>query len=126
MLENFAKTLENAIAGTAVRVVVVTGAGDLLSPPRWFLTNFVLRRVRRAVPAFICRRPCASSARLRLGERGHEPVLVEPGEVAFLQYTGGTTGKPKGAMLTHRNMIANLRQVHAWLAPRSDRRARRS
>jgi long-chain acyl-CoA synthetase len=118
VLENFARTLEKAIDGTAIRAVVVTGAGDQLGFPRGPIVNFVLRRIRRAIPAW--RLPPAvrfnralSLARLQAFT---EPV-VQSTDIAFLQYTGGTTGVPKGAMLTHRNLIANLRQVHAWLAP---------
>jgi long-chain acyl-CoA synthetase len=118
VLENFASTLEKAIEGARVRVVIVTGAGDQLGGARGLIVNLVLRHLRRAIPAW--RLPLAArfNRALALG-RPHafaEPA-VEPDEVAFLQYTGGTTGVPKGAMLTHRNLIANLRQVHAWVAP---------
>ncbi|MBV8103502.1 MAG: AMP-binding protein [Hyphomicrobiales bacterium] len=117
VLENFAQTLEKAINGTAVRVVVVTGVGDLLGGLRGPLTNFVLRHVRRAVPRWSLPRAAPFNRALALGRLHNlEFAPVEPDEVAFLQYTGGTTGAPKGAMLTHRNMIANLEQVHAWIA----------
>jgi long-chain acyl-CoA synthetase len=117
VLENFANTLEKAIGGTAVKAVVVTGVGDLLGGARGPIVNLVLRHVRRAVPAF---RLEGAERFNRALERGRAlpftEALVEPADVAFLQYTGGTTGVPKGAMLTHRNMIANLGQVHAWVA----------
>ena len=69
-------------------------------------------------PLFTCRRRCGSiSAALRGRKARSRDVPIKPDDIAFLQYTGGTTGVPKGAMLTHRNMVANLRQIHAWLAP---------
>ena len=118
VLENFARTLEKAMEGAAVAAVVVTGAGDQLGGLRGLIVNFVLRHIRRAVPAWRLPRAVRFNRALALGRRQAfaEPA-VEPNEVAFLQYTGGTTGVPKGAMLTHRNIIANLRQVHAWVAP---------
>jgi long-chain acyl-CoA synthetase len=118
VLENFASTLEKAIGATAVKTVIVTGAGDLLGGVKGPLVNSVVRHVRRAVPAF--RLPQAVRFNRALKEGAGRPfadAAVKPDDVAFLQYTGGTTGVPKGAMLTHRNMIANLRQMHAWVAP---------
>ena len=118
VLENFARTLEKAIEGTAVGAVVVTGAGDQLGGPRGLIVNFVLRHIRRAVPAWRLPRAVRFNRALALGRlQAFAEPAVEPNEVAFLQYTGGTTGVPKGAMLTHRNIIANLRQLHAWVAP---------
>ncbi|HTR13147.1 MAG TPA: AMP-binding protein, partial [Roseiarcus sp.] len=123
VLENFAQTLEQAIQGTEVRAVVVTGVGDLLGSARGPLVNFVLRHVRRAVPSWNLPQAVRFNPALTLG-RSHKAEFpeVEPEDIAFLQYTGGTTGVAKGAMLTHRNMIANLQQTHAWLSPslRSD------
>ncbi len=117
VLENFAQTLEKAIDGTAVRAVIVTGAGDLLAGLRGSLTNFVLRHVRHAVPAWNLPLAVPFNRTLSLGRRHSlEFAPVAPDDIAFLQYTGGTTGVPKGAMLTHRNMIANLQQVQAWVA----------
>src|SRR5208337_3485501 len=116
VLENFAQTLEKAIGGTRLRVVLVTGAGDLLGGPRGLLTNFVLRHIRRAVPPWRLQQAVRLNQALSLGRLQtveFPPIL--PDDIAFLQYTGGTTGVPKGAMLTHRNMIANLEQAHAWV-----------
>ena len=118
VLENFAQTLEKAIEGTNVRTVIVTAVGDLLGGARGSLANFVVRRVRRVVPPW--RLPQAVQFKRALAEGRRlkaELPKIEPTDLAFLQYTGGTTGVPKAAMLTHRNMIANLQQVAAWIAP---------
>jgi len=116
ILENFAATLEKIIGETPVKHVVVTAIGDMLPTPKRQLVNFVIRRVKKMVPAY--RLP----GHLRLAEvlergrkHGFAPVVVSQEDLAFLQYTGGTTGVSKGAMLTHRNMVANLRQMHAWI-----------
>jgi len=117
VLENFARTLEKAIGGTAVKAVVVTGVGDQLGGARGRIVNLVVRHVRRAVPAFRLDRAERFNRALELGRaQAFTQARVEPTDIAFLQYTGGTTGVAKGAMLTHRNLIANLQQVHAWVA----------
>jgi long-chain acyl-CoA synthetase len=117
VLENFAHVVEKAIDGTNVRTVIVTGAGDQLGAPKGAIVNLVVRRVRRAVPAYRLEGAASFNRALKLGQaQAFTEVKAEPLDVAFLQYTGGTTGVPKGAMLTHRNMIANLQQIHAWVA----------
>ena len=116
ILENFAATLEKVIAETAVKHVVVTGIGDLLPFPKRHIVNFVIRRVKKMVPAYRLPGHLRLEEALARGARqGFEPVKVSQDDLAFLQYTGGTTGVSKGAMLTHRNMVANLRQMHAWI-----------
>jgi long-chain acyl-CoA synthetase len=119
VLENFASTLEKAIEGAAaLKTVIITGAGDQLGGVKGALVNSLVRHVRRAVPAWRLPQAVRFNGALALGsQRSFAEAPIAPDEVAFLQYTGGTTGVPKGAMLTHRNMVANLRQIHAWVAP---------
>ena len=117
VLENFAHVLEQAIKGTAVRHVVVAALGDLLGARGW-LVNAVVRHVKKMVPAW--RLPGAIRFNDVLREAAGRP-LEDPEvgyeDIAFIQYTGGTTGVAKGAMLLHRNILANLEQAAAWLRP---------
>ena len=118
VLENFASTLEKALDGSALKTIIVTGAGDQLGAAKGLIVNSVVRHIRRAVPAFHLPQSMRFNQALALGSgAAFTDAPIAPDDVAFLQYTGGTTGVPKGAMLTHRNMTANLRQIHAWLAP---------
>ncbi len=118
ILENFASVLEAVIARTKVAHVIVTQLGDLLGAPRRIAINVLLKHVKHMVPAWHIPGAVWFSRALREGTRcGFKPADIGPDHIAFLQYTGGTTGVPKGAMLTHGNMVANLQQAHAWLAP---------
>ena len=114
VLENFASVAQEALPGSAVRHVIVTGVGDLLPFPKGALVNFVLRYVQRKVPPY--RLPAAHSLRSVLGAApdAPQPVSVGHDDIAYLQYTGGTTGVAKAAMLTHGNMVANILQCRAW------------
>ncbi|HZP88231.1 MAG TPA: AMP-binding protein [Burkholderiales bacterium] len=112
VLENFANTLQQVIDRTPVKHVLTTRIGDLLSFPMGAITNLVVKYVKGMVPDWHI--PGAVDLRHALSADNLAPVEVSPDDVAFLQYTGGTTGVPKGAMLTHRNMVANLQQTVAW------------
>jgi long-chain acyl-CoA synthetase len=116
IFENAAATLEQVLARTAVRHVVLTGIGDALGFPKGAITNFVIRRVKKMVPAYSLPRAVRwKDALAKGGSYALNPVDVGGEDIAFLQYTGGTTGVSKGAVLTHRNMVANTLQVVAYM-----------
>ena len=118
IVENFAHVLQHVLARTDLKNVLVTGIGDLLSVPKGFMVNFVLRHVRKQVPAWSI--PGSVSFKTILGSGlglKLEPVSLSGEDIAFLQYTGGTTGVAKAAVLSHRNMVANLLQSLAWIRP---------
>ncbi len=118
ILENFAHTLQAVIKTTPMKNVIVTAVGDLLGFPRSLIVNFIVRNIQHRVPAWDIPAAVAFTDALKRGaEWQFEPVDVQPDDLAFLQYTGGTTGVSKGAMLLHRNMVANVQQAYAWLRP---------
>ncbi|OGA47938.1 MAG: long-chain-fatty-acid--CoA ligase [Betaproteobacteria bacterium RIFCSPLOWO2_12_FULL_62_58] len=116
VLENFAHTLEGALPKTRLRHVITTQIGDLFPPARRWLVNLAVKYVKRMVPRWRIddttgfRRALARGARRELSE-----TSLDPDDIAFLQYTGGTTGRPKGAILTHGNMVANVEQTAVWI-----------
>jgi len=115
ILENFAHILEDVIADTDVDHVITTGVGDLLSWPRGTVTNFLLRYVKRGVPKYRFAHQTRFNKALRIGSgRKLKDVDLGFADIAFLQYTGGTTGVSKGAMLSHRNMVSNVQQTIIW------------
>ncbi|SEO35986.1 long-chain acyl-CoA synthetase [Duganella sp. CF517] len=118
ILENFANTLEQVLGRTQVRHILVGSIGEMLGAPKGMLVNFVVRNVKRLVPPFSL--PNAVRFKDALSQGGGmklTPVEVNQDDPAFLQYTGGTTGVAKGAVLTHKNVIANLLQTEAWGHP---------
>jgi long-chain acyl-CoA synthetase len=118
VLDNFAHTLAEVLGGTTCRHVICTGLGDMLGFPKAAITNFVVRRVKKLVPPYSIPGAVRFNDAMRQGARGKTPKPeINGDDIAFLQYTGGTTGIAKGAMLTHRNMVANMLQALAWVSP---------
>jgi long-chain acyl-CoA synthetase len=110
--------LQEVLDKTPVKTVITTELGDLFPFPKRPLVNFVVKRVKKMVPAW--RIPGAVPFRRVLAEGAGKPLTEVPlnhDDIAFLQYTGGTTGVSKGAMLTHGNLVGNLQQISAWLSP---------
>ncbi len=117
IIENFAKTLENALEGTAVKHIVTTNASDMLGFVRRKAIDFIVRRVKKLVPEFHLPESENFREALKRGKtHGFKEVELHNTDVAFLQYTGGTTGIAKGAMLTHRNLLANVEQTGVWIS----------
>ncbi|HEY0590060.1 MAG TPA: long-chain fatty acid--CoA ligase [Pseudoduganella sp.] len=119
ILENFATTLEQVLPRTQVKHIIVANMGEMLGGLKGMIVNFVVRNVKKLVPPFSL--PNAVRFKDALGHARSmklTPVELRHEDVAFLQYTGGTTGVSKGATLTHRNIIANLLQMQAWSAPK--------
>jgi long-chain acyl-CoA synthetase len=117
ILENFAHILEEVVARTSIEQVVLTGVGDMLGFPKGALTNFVLRHVKKSVPDYSLPGSRRFKSALEAGAALQlSPVELGFADIAFLQYTGGTTGVSKGAMLSHRNMVSNVQQTIVWQA----------
>jgi long-chain acyl-CoA synthetase len=118
ILENFATTLQQVIAETPVKHIVITGVGDLLGFPKSLIVNTVVRKVRKQVPAFSLPGAVRFNVAISMG-RGKKlnPAKVASEDPAVLQYTGGTTGVAKGAVLSHRAIIASMLAAEAWVVP---------
>ena len=118
IIENFASTLQQCLANTAVKHIVLCSMGDQLGTLKGALVNYVVRNVKRMVPAYHLPTAVRFNQAITQGERGNfKPPDLKPDDIALLQYTGGTTGVSKGAVLLHRNIIANVLQAEAWNDP---------
>ena len=116
IVENFASVLEQVIRRTPVKQVIVTGVGDLLGFPKRTIVNFVLRKVKKMVPPYRLPGHVRFLDALAAGRQAScEDAALTHDDIAFLQYTGGTTGVSKGAMLTHGNIVANMQQAAEWV-----------
>jgi long-chain acyl-CoA synthetase len=117
LLENFAVTLQAVLRNTAIKHIVVAAMGDLMGT-KGLIVNFVVRHVKKMVPSWsLPGHVCFNAALADGGHRAFTPVKQAQDDVAFLQYTGGTTGVAKGATLLHRNLVANVLQSQVWLDP---------
>ncbi|MEM0999791.1 MAG: AMP-binding protein [Bacteroidota bacterium] len=121
ILANFADKLDQVIAKTNIKTVIVSQIGDMLGGMKGAIVNFVVKRVRKMVPNYSL--PGHHKLKQVLNEAGgytYSRPEVSNQDLAFLQYTGGTTGLSKGASLTHRNILANMEQIFAWVSPLTD------
>ncbi|MFQ5445435.1 MAG: AMP-binding protein [Saprospiraceae bacterium] len=113
--ENFAHNLQQILPDTQVKTIIVTSIGELLGFPKGGVTNFVVRKIKRMVPRYDLPNVVGFKEALKQGKKfSIKDFRSNPGDVVCLQYTGGTTGVAKGAMLTNRNLVANMMQIRAW------------
>ena len=116
VLDNFGSVVEDVLADTQIKQVITTGLGDMLGFPKGPIVNFMLKHVKKMVPDYDIPGAIRFNDTLTLGQRHTLPdITIDFEDIAFLQYTGGTTGVAKGAMLTHRNLVANMQQASAWI-----------
>jgi len=119
ILANFCHNLEKIITNTSIDKVIVTEIGDMLSPVKGSIVNFVVKHVKKMVPKYQLKSAYSFKEVISKGKHlSYNRPEVRSDDIAFLQYTGGTTGISKGAMLTHRNIIANMEQISAWMQPK--------
>ncbi len=118
IVENFATTLQQVIANVPTKKIIVTALGDMLGFPKSMIVNYVVRKVKKMVPAFDLPGAVPFNTAISQGRgKSFKPAQVGPDDIAVLQYTGGTTGVSKGAVLLHRNLVANILQAEAWYQP---------
>ena len=116
IVENFAHVLQQVVDDTKIEKVITTKMGDMLSPLKGFIINTVVKHVKKMVPAFQLKDAITFKHALKLGSQHRfQTVPTNHDDIAFLQYTGGTTGVSKGAVLTNKNMVANMLQASAWI-----------
>lgn len=122
IVENFAHTLQSVIQETPIKDVVITGLGDALKFPKNHIVNFVVKRVKKMVPPYSFVNAASFDCAMSLGKKHTlTKIPLNREDLAFLQYTGGTTGVSKGAMLSHGNIVANVLQAFAWLKDSIDK-----
>ena len=118
MIENFATTLQQVLAAVPTKKIILTALGDMLGFPKSLIVNYVVRNVKKMVPAFDLPGAVRFNDALSQGRgKSYKPAQVGPDDIAVLQYTGGTTGVSKGAVLLHRCLVANILQSEAWYQP---------
>ncbi len=118
MVENFATTLQQVLASVPTKKIVLTALGDMLGFPKAMIVNYMVRKVKKMVPAFDLPGAIRFNDAVAQGRgKSFKPAAVGPDDIAVLQYTGGTTGVSKGAVLLHRNLVANILQAEAWYQP---------
>lgn len=119
VLANFAYTIEAALPQMpAVKNIIITEIGDMFFPLKRIIVNYVVKYIKKMIPSYTIPHPVSFNEALRQGRKGKlKPVDLDHDAIAFLQYTGGTTGVAKGAILTHGNMVANVLQASAWILP---------
>ncbi|MGD2160024.1 MAG: AMP-binding protein [Gammaproteobacteria bacterium] len=116
IVENFCHILEDVIEQTPVKHVIITRMGDMLPFPKSMIIDFVVKRIKKMVPAYSLPGAVSFKKALKLGaQHRFKTVPTSHDDIAFLQYTGGTTGISKGAILTNKNMVANMQQASAWI-----------
>jgi long-chain acyl-CoA synthetase len=118
IIENFAHVLQQVMSAVPTKKVILTALGDMLGFPKSLIVNYVVRKVKKMVPAFDLPGAVRFNDALSAGRgKTFTPAQVGPDDIAVLQYTGGTTGVSKGAVLLHRNLVANILQAEAWYQP---------
>lgn len=119
ILANYAHLLQQVLKETSIESIIITEIGDLFPTPKRLLVNGVVKYVKKMVPAYNLPQAYTFRQALEIGSmRPSQKVLTTQEDIAFLQYTGGTTGVAKGAMLLHRNVIANVQQIRSWMTPK--------
>lgn len=120
VLSNFASTLEQVLGKVAIKYVIITEVGDMLPFPKAYIVNWVVKHIKKMVPKWTIKNyiPFRQTLRMRIGKKySFVKPTIQGSDIAFLQYTGGTDGIPKGTMLTHRNIVTNIEQAYAWIKP---------